>query len=72
MKKNNVLYAVVFTVLLLVTSVASTNLKNIYGQDEEGDIDTNNEITSQLDPEVLANETVPFADQNGTSLINPL
>ncbi|HJU79469.1 MAG TPA: hypothetical protein VJ599_07905 [Nitrososphaeraceae archaeon] len=71
MKKNNVLYAVVFTVLLLVTSVASTNLKNIYGQDEEGDIDTNNEITSQFGPEVLANETVSLADQNGTSLINP-
>ncbi|HEX7274671.1 MAG TPA: hypothetical protein VF248_03575 [Nitrososphaeraceae archaeon] len=71
MKKNNVLYAAVFTVLLLVTSVASINLKNIYGQDEEGGIDTDNEITSQLGPEVLTNETVPFADQNGTSLINP-
>ena len=71
MKKNNVLYAVVFTVLLLVTSVASINLKNIYGQDEEGGIDTDSEITSQLGPEVLTNETVPFSDQNGTSLINP-
>ena len=71
MKKNNVLYAAVFTVLLLVTSVTSINLKNIYGQDEEGGIDTDNEITSQLGPEVLTNETVPFADQNGTSLINP-
>jgi hypothetical protein len=71
MKKINVLYAVVFTVVLLVTSVASINLKDIYGQDEEGGIDTDNEITSQLGPEVLANETVPFTDQNGTSLINP-
>ena len=71
MKKINVLYVVIFTVLLLVTSVASTNLKNIYGQDEEGGIDTDNEITSQLGPEVLGNETIPFVDQNGTSLINP-
>ena len=62
----------VFALLPLVTSVTLTNLTNIHGQDEEGDIDTGNEITSQLGPEVLANGTVPFTqDQNGTSLINP-
>lgn len=71
MKKNSVLYEVVFALLLLVTTVTLTNLTNIHGQDEEGDIDTDNEITSQLGPGVLANETVPFTeDQNGTSLIN--
>src|SRR5687768_10090216 len=72
MNKNSVLYPTVFALLLLVTSVTLTNLTNIHGQDEEGDIDTDNEITSQLGPEVLANGTVPFTqDQNGTSLINP-
>jgi hypothetical protein len=69
MKKNSVLYEVVFALLLLVTTVTLTNLTYIHGQDEEGDIDTNNQITSQLGPEVLANETGSF--QNGTSLINP-
>ena len=69
MKKNSVLYEVVFALLLLVTTVTLTNLTYIHGQDEEGDIDTDNEITSQLGPEVLANDTVSF--QNGTSLINP-
>ena len=69
MKKNSVLYEVVFALLLLVTTVTLTNLTYIHGQDEEGDIGTDNEITSQLGPEVLANETGSF--QNGTSLINP-
>jgi hypothetical protein len=69
MKKNSLLYEVVFALLLLVTTVTLTNLTYIYGQDEEGDIDTDNEITSQLGPEVLANETVSF--QNGTGVIDP-
>ena len=69
MKKNSVLYEVVFALLLLVTTVTLTNLIYIHGQDEEGDIGTDNEIMSQLGPEVLANETGSF--QNGTGLINP-
>jgi hypothetical protein len=69
MKKNSVLYEVVFALLLLVTTVTLTNLTYVHGQDEEGDIGTDNEITSQLGPEGLANETGSF--QNGTSLINP-
>ncbi|HKQ20532.1 MAG TPA: hypothetical protein VJS91_00705, partial [Nitrososphaeraceae archaeon] len=69
MKKSSVLYEVVFALLLLVTTVTLTNLTYIHGQDEEGDIGTDNEITSQLGPEVLANETGSF--QNGTSMINP-
>ena len=69
MKKNSVLYEVVFALLLLVTTVTLTNLTYIHGQDEEGDIGTDNEITSQLGSEGLANETGSF--QNGTSLINP-
>ena len=69
MKKNSVLHEVVFALLLLVTTVTFTNLTYIHGQDEEGDIGTDNEIISQLGPEVLVNETGSF--QNGTSLINP-
>lgn len=62
----------VFALLLLVTMVAATNLTNIYGQDEESDISSDNEITSQIGSEVLANETLPFTDQNGSSLTNPI
>ncbi len=69
MKKNSVLHEVVFALLLLVTTVTFTNLTYIHGQDEEGDIGTDNEIISQLGPEVLVNETGSL--QNGTSLINP-
>jgi hypothetical protein len=68
-EENSVLHEVVFALLLLVTMVTFTNLTYIHGQDEEGDIGTDNEIMSQLGPEVLANETGSF--QNGTSLINP-
>ena len=68
MKKNSILFTSVFPLLLLVTTVASINLTNIYAQDEESDIDSDNEITSQLGPEVLTNETVPFNDQNATGL----
>jgi hypothetical protein len=68
MKKNSILFTSVFPLLLLVTTVASINLTNIYAQDEESDIDSDNEITSQLGPEVLTNETLPFNDQNATGL----
>jgi hypothetical protein len=68
MKKNSILFTAVFALLLLVTTVASINLTNIYAQDEESNIDSDNEITSQLGPEVLTNETVPFNDQNATGL----
>jgi hypothetical protein len=68
MKKNSILFTAVFALLLLVTTVASINLTNIYAQDEESNIDSDNEITSQLGPEVLTNETLPFKDQNATGL----
>ena len=46
-------------------------ITNIYGQDEEGDIETDNEISSQLGSELVTNETVPLADnQNDTSMLN--
>ena len=68
MKKYRLLYTAVFALLLLVTTVASINLTNIYAQDGESDIDSGDEITSQLGPEVLTNETIPFSDQNATGL----
>ncbi|MDW0143653.1 MAG: hypothetical protein QOK69_01595 [Nitrososphaeraceae archaeon] len=37
-------------------------MTNVYGQDEEGDIETDNEISSQLGSELVTNETVPLAD----------
>ena len=72
MKKNIILHTAIFSLLLLVTTVASINLTNIYAQDEESDINSDNGITSQIGPEVLANDTVPFGNQNGTSLTNPI
>ena len=68
MKKYRLLYTAGFALLLLVTTVASINLTNIYAQDGESDIDSGDEITSQLGPEVLTNETIPFSDQNATGL----
>ena len=69
MKKNNILSAVVFALLLLVTTIASTY---IYAQEDENDIDSDNEITSQIGPEVLANESVPFSNQTGSNLTNSI
>ncbi|HYY86919.1 MAG TPA: hypothetical protein VE594_07425 [Nitrososphaeraceae archaeon] len=69
MKKNNILCAVVFALLLLVTTIASTY---IYAQEDENDIDSDNEITSQIGPEVLANESVPFSNQSGSNLTNSI
>lgn len=46
-------------------------MTNVYGQDEEGDIETYNEISSQLGSELVTNETVPLTDnQNDTSMLN--
>ena len=46
-------------------------ITNVYGQDEEGHIETDNEISSQLGSELVTNETVPLADnQNDTSMLN--
>lgn len=48
MKKNSILDTLVFALLLLVSIVAINNMTNVYGQDEEDDIETDNEISSQL------------------------
>ena len=69
MKKNSVLYEVVFALLLLVTTVTLTNLTYIHGQDEEGDIGIDNEFTSQLGPEVLTAKSTEH--RNSDDLINP-
>ena len=72
MKKNSISCAVVFALLLLVTTIASTYITNIYAQEDESDIDSDNEITSQIGPEVLANESVPFSNQTGSNLTNSI
>lgn len=38
----------VFTLLLVVTAVASTNLTNIYGRDGESKIDSKDYITNKI------------------------
>ena len=72
MKKNSISCVVVFALLLLVTTIASTYITNIYAQDDESDIDSDNEITSQIGPEVLANESVPFSNQTGSNFTNSI
>ena len=71
MKKNGILDTLVFALLLLVSIVAINNMTNVYGQDEEDDIVTDNEISSQLGSQLVTNETVPLTDnQNNTSMLN--
>ena len=71
MKKNSILDTLVFALLLLVSIVAINNITNVYGQDEEGNIETDNEISSQLGSQLVTNETVPLTDnQNDTSMLN--
>jgi hypothetical protein len=60
MKKNGILDKLVFALLLLVSIVAFNNMTNVYGQDEEGDIETESEISSQLGSQLVTNETVPL------------
>ena len=46
-------------------------MTNVYGQEEEDDIETNNEIPSQLGCELVTNESVILTDnQNDTSMLN--
>jgi hypothetical protein len=62
MKKNNLLYTIVFAFLLLVSIVATNIMTNVYGQ-EDGDIETDNEIS--------LNESVPLiGNLNDTSMSN--
>lgn len=45
-------------------------MTNVYGQDQEGDIETDNEISSQLGSELVTNEAIPLTDnQNDTSML---
>jgi hypothetical protein len=70
MKKNGILHIVVFSLLLLIAIVAANNIANVYSQ-EDGDIETDSKISSQLEPEVLTNETIPLTDnQSDTSMLN--
>lgn len=44
MKKNGILETLVFALLLLVSIMGINFMTNVYGQDEKGDIETDNEI----------------------------
>jgi len=70
-KNNNVLYTTIFALLLLVSITTITIVTNVYGQEGEGGgIETDSEITSQLEPG-LTNESVPLiGNQNETSMLN--
>lgn len=70
-EKNGILETLVFALLLLVSIVGINIMTNVYGQDEKGDIETDNEIWSQLGSELVTNETVSLTDnQNDTSMLN--
>src|ERR671911_671403 len=70
-EKNGILDTLVFALLLLVSIEAINNMTNVYGQDEEDDIVTDNEISSQLGSQLVTNETVPLTDnQNNMSMLN--
>lgn len=70
-EKNGILETLVFALLLLVSIVGLNIMTNVYGQDEKGDIETDNEIWSQLSSELVTNETVSLTDnQNDTSILN--
>ena len=70
MKKISILNIVVLSLLLLISTVVVNNMANVYGQ-EDGDIETDSEISSQLEPEVFTNETMPLTDnQSDTSMLN--
>jgi hypothetical protein len=46
-------------------------MTNVYSHDEEGDIETDDEISSQLKSELVTNESVLLTDnQNDTSMLN--
>jgi hypothetical protein len=68
MKKNSILHIVVFSLLLLIAIVAANNIANVYSQ-ENGDIETGSEISSQIGPELPANESVSLTD-NDTTMLN--
>jgi len=42
--------------MVCITIVGINIMTNVYGQDQEGDIETDNEISSQLGSELVTNE----------------
>jgi hypothetical protein len=70
MKKISILNIVVFSLLLLISTVVANNMANVYSQEDE-DIETDSEISSQLEPEVFTNDTSPLTNnQSDTSMLN--
>jgi hypothetical protein len=69
---NSVIYAIIFALLSLVPIVAlNMLLTSVYGQEGAGGgIETDNEISSQLQPGLI-NESIPLiGNQNDTSMSN--
>ena len=67
MKKISILNIVVFSLLLLISTVVANNMANVYSQEDE----TDSGISSQLEPEVFTNDTLPLTDnQSDTSMLN--
>lgn len=70
MKKISILNIVGLSLLLLISTVVANNMANVYSQEDE-DIETDSEISSQLEPEVFTNDTLPLTDnQSDTSMLN--
>ena len=68
--KKSMQYVISFSILVILSIVTTNNILMIYGQDEEGDVETDSGI-SQLEPGLLTNDSVPLIDnQNDTSMSN--
>ena len=57
--KKSMQYVISFSILVILSIVTTNNILMIYGQDEEGDVETDSGI-SQLEPGLLTNDSVPL------------
>ena len=71
MKVNLILYTTVYPSVILALMVATSFVTNIYAQDEEGNIETEDDIPSELGSELLANTIISSIDnETQTSMLN--
>lgn len=71
MKVNLILYTTVYPSVILALIVATSFVTNIYAQDEEGNIETEDDIPSELGSELLANTSISSIDnETQTSMLN--
>ena len=54
--KKSMQYVISFSILVILSIVTTNNILMIYGQDEEGDVETDSGI-SQLEPGLLTNDS---------------